>query len=304
MLILNPVAVKKIWGTDRIFKYSCKKSKQKVGSNYSVIAQKKQSNTIISKEYYGMKLYDLILDNPVLFGLKKNEVFPVMIAITGADQGLSIQVHPTDKYAQKKENMQYGKCESWYFIEAPTDGYIYSGTSLEDKEEIRDLITQGEVERVVDHLDVCKNDLVFIPPGTLHALTKGSLIYEIQQSTDITYRFYDFNRLDQDGKKRELHLEKALETLCVKNKSEISPTREGEDYKNYAYNLKLVKFTDSTKITNDSEIAQVYSLIKGKLKVVDYEIKQGMSFLLMPNECLKVDGNAELIIATCYSYWR
>lgn len=191
MLILEPVSNNKIWGTTRLHKYGGDKNIDTVGSVYTASAINEIQTKIVfdsDEQFAGLTFYEAVNSNPELFGLESDtKEYPLIISITAADEDLSIQVHPTDDFAEEYENRLTGKSESWYFIEAPESGSIYAESKLKDKESIKKLITLGEVDNVVDRLDVRQGDLVYIPSGTLHALTKGALVYEIQQSTDLTY---------------------------------------------------------------------------------------------------------------------
>lgn len=137
---------------------------------------------------------------------------------------------------------------------------------------------------------------VNIKPGTLHALTSGSLVYEIQQATDVTYRFYDYNRVTKEGKKRELHLSKALEVLKPKYKSKTVSFKENEIIEEKYYSLWLDTLNNNI-IDNKSNVFTCYTIIDGELSIDNIPVKKGMSFILMPKDKCTILGNAKVIIS-------
>lgn len=302
MLILEPVSKKRIWGTNRLHEFSGDKSIDKVGSVYTVSAIKDISNKVLNGEFANQSLYDVVKENHSLFGLESGEEYPIIVSMTGADEHLSIQVHPTDDYAHKYENAPYGKSESWYFLEAPEEGWIYAGAKSVDKDTIRAKVQNGQYEEVVGKLPIKERDYVFIPSGTLHALTKGSIVYEIQQSTDITYRFYDYDRVDEDGNKRELHLDQAIQTLETDLEPVKSSFSENQPIREKPY--EIVRMIMEENYQNPKNIAQALTVISGSLTVNGETINKGQSALLFPGEKISVQQSAEVMIATPSIYWR
>lgn len=140
----------------------------------------------------------------------KFEDFPILAKFIDARDHLSIQVHPDNSYALKNEG-QYGKTEMWYVMDCEPGAYLYFGFQKEiTREEFAERITNDTLLEVLNKVEVQKGDSFFIEAGTLHAIGKGILIAEIQQNSNLTYRVYDYGRVGADGKKRDLHIEKAL----------------------------------------------------------------------------------------------
>lgn len=299
MLILQPISMRKIWGTKRLHDYCGDKQIDQIGLVYTASGISNISNKIESNEFKETDFYSAVKNNPEKFGLPSYyEQFPIIISFTAADKDLSIQVHPTDDYAQENENASYGKSESWYFIDEPNEGWIYTGSKETDKETINQKMNVGEFEDVIDQLNVKKDDLVFIPSGTLHALTAGSLVYEIQQSTDITYRFYDFDRVDIDGNKRELHTQKAIETLQPNQNASKTGIKYNKEVSVKPYTLLLTDLENN--YYNDKNIAQILTVIEEDYIINGEKIFQGMSVVVFPNEKLEVkkQRNGKVMIAT------
>jgi mannose-6-phosphate isomerase class I len=267
----------------------------KIGQLYTVAAQRNISNEIMNGDYKGLTLYKVFEEHKELFQCKESEVFPLLIGFVDANDHLSIQIHPTDAYAVEVEKMPYGKNESWVFIQPPESGEIFNGLKCKTIQELRENIAAGTVMDVVDTLKVEKDDYVYVESGTIHALTKGSLVYEIQQSTDLTYRFYDYKRIDDYGNKRQLHLEKALSVIQLNQKSKSIPYVENKSYEEKNYITRMIDI--SKLFHNDSQQFSCVTVINGTLKYDGLEIKKGMSFIALPQETIKFDGDAQCIIA-------
>lgn len=142
---------------------------------------------------------------------RKFEQFPVLIKFIDAAGDLSVQVHPSDEFALENEK-QYGKTEMWYVVDCEEGASLYYGFSREvSTEELEQRIRDNTLLDVLNKVYVKKGDVLFIEPGTIHAIGKGNVIAEIQQNSNVTYRVYDYGRKDKDGKERDLHIEKALQ---------------------------------------------------------------------------------------------
>lgn len=167
-----------------------------------------------SKDDAGMSLPDLIRRYGKQFaGDYANKPFPLLLKLIDAKEPLSVQVHPNDAYAKANERGKLGKTEAWLILDAPEGAElvygIKQGTTLE---QLKAACEQGEaVEALLRRVKVKPGDVCYIPAGCVHAIGAGIMLYEIQQSSDVTYRFYDWNRVDAQGNRRELHLQKALD---------------------------------------------------------------------------------------------
>lgn len=167
-----------------------------------------------SKDDMGRTLPELISEYGSAFaGRYASQPFPLLLKLIDAKEQLSVQVHPDDEYAADREHGKLGKTEAWLILDAPENGElvygIKPGTTLE---ELKSACEQGEkVEPLLRRVKVKPGDVCYIPAGCVHAIGAGIMLYEIQQSSDLTYRFYDWNRMDAQGNRRELHLQKALD---------------------------------------------------------------------------------------------
>ena len=138
-----------------------------------------------------------------------NGAFPILIKLIDAKKDLSVQVHPDDEYAAAHEN-SLGKTEMWYVLDAKPGTQLVYGFSQDINEDVvQSAIDSGEIEQYLNHVDVHQNDLFYIEAGTVHAIGAGCLIAEIQESSNLTYRLYDYHRVDKNGKERPLHISQA-----------------------------------------------------------------------------------------------
>jgi mannose-6-phosphate isomerase len=156
--------------------------------------------------------------------------FPILIKLIDAGENLSVQVHPSDDYALKHE-FQYGKEELWYILECEPGAYLYYGLNRPvTREEFSRHLELGTVESLLGRVEVKPGDVFYITPGTLHAIGHGIVLAEIQQSSDVTYRVWDYNRRDKDGQLRPLHIQKALDVMkFIPSPTYRSPARREED---------------------------------------------------------------------------
>lgn len=153
-----------------------------------------------------------------LIGTRAVEVFgprfPLLAKFLDAQQWLSVQVHPNDAYAAAHENGQLGKTEAWYILHAePGAKLVYGLARAATRDEVRQAIASTRLEDLLYTFEACEGDVIFVPSGTVHAIGAGIVLYELQEYSDLTYRLYDYGRLQADGKPRELHIEKGLEVM-------------------------------------------------------------------------------------------
>ena len=174
----------------------------------------------------GRKLIDILHDHPEYIGshprVQPGGGIPVLVKLIDASQDLSVQVHPDDEYAYLHENGSLGKTEMWYVIDAEKDSHIVYGFSRDmTKELLRRSLEEGSVERYLQRVRTQKDDVFAIEPGTVHAIGAGTLVAEVQESSNITYRLFDYHRRDKKGNLRRLQIDSGLEVASLK--SSIQP---------------------------------------------------------------------------------
>lgn len=180
-------------------------------------------STVASGEYNGMLLTEVLHLHPEYLGTHPKTVgeLPILIKFIDAKQNLSVQVHPNDEYAMKYENGSLGKTEMWYVLDAAKDAKLIFGFQRDmDKETLRKSLQNGTVEKYLQKVKIKKGDVFYIDAGTVHAVGAGALIAEIQESSNLTYRLYDYNRVDRYGRMRELNIDKALDVVNLKASGE------------------------------------------------------------------------------------
>ena len=280
MIVLNTVAHETIWGGQRLLPYSIGKH-EKIGHLYSLCCEKGLENYILNGSYKGKVFQEYFNDVKEEFGLGRYKEFPLIIALVEAKDNLSIQVHPNDEIAVAEENAQYGKNESWYFLKKPDSGYIFNGCLASSIDEVKQRMENNDLMSVVDHLDVDEGDYVYVEAGTLHALSAGSYLYEIEENSPWTYRMYDYNRTDSKGDKRELHIEKAVKALNVDLKSKAIKLG-GHEQSERRYSIKTLK--NAFSYINESDTVECITFIQGKCDIDGITVEPGMTVVLEPGE--------------------
>lgn len=223
LFTFTPVLKETLWGGTRLTTYKGLPSNQKqVGESWELSAVPSGETVVAEGEYAGRTLHELTAllreelvgrENFRLYG----EHFPLLVKFIDAAQDLSIQVHPNDKLAQKRHRCS-GKTEMWYVVGVSSDARLYSGfKSGVTIEEYERRVADETLPEVLRSYDVHVGDVFFLPSGCVHSLGRGCFVCEIQQSSDITYRIYDYGRKDAEGRPRPLHTAEAREALCFED---------------------------------------------------------------------------------------
>lgn len=215
---LNPTGKDYLWGGKRLKEEFHKDlNLTPLAETWECSIHPDGMSTVINGTSKGKTLYSILQEHPEYLGTKiKNGKLPILVKFIDAQKDLSIQVHPNDDYAQRVEN-ENGKTEMWYILDAKPGAHLVYG--FEHDIDANQLIESIESNTLMKHLhreDVQKGDVIFVPAGTVHGIGAGMLVAEIQENSNVTYRVYDYNRLDKSGKKRELHVEKAIQVLNMK----------------------------------------------------------------------------------------
>lgn len=213
-LKLETIYNQTIWGNNVLSEIRNRPSNME-GTAWEISAHPSADCPVLNKEYEGKTLTDLIKENPIeTLGSEVKEDRMLRLALLDAKESLSIQVHPNEEYAQKNEN-DHGKTESWYVLRAEEGAKLVAGCDFKTKEEIKQAIDEGTIEEHLTYHPVKEGDFIAIPAGTLHALGANILALEIGTNSNTTYRFFDFNRVDDQGNTRPLHIEKSLDVVTL-----------------------------------------------------------------------------------------
>lgn len=256
--------------------------------------------TIENTDFKGRTLSDVLKNegkNYLGTNCKKYENFPILIKLIDAKDNLSVQVHPDDEYALRVEG-EYGKTEAWYIMDCDDDAEIIYGFKSDiTKEEFRKSIEENTLTDYVNRVKVKKGDIFFIEAGTLHAICKGILLAEVQQNSNTTYRVYDYGRL-QNGKPRELHVEKALDVTSTKA-LDASGKPMGETVKKDGYSETLLTKCDifSMKRLDIEEKAEVIADEKSFVSLVALE---GNGVVMHDDTCVTLYKGESLFIPASF----
>lgn len=224
-ILLHPVGKDYLWGGRRLHdEYGKNIDLFPLAETWECSTHPDGTNIIANGEFSGMALSDVIKKHPDFLG-KKNEgldELPILVKLIDAKDDLSVQVHPHDKYAMEHENGELGKTEMWYVLEATKDSKLIYGFNHDcNADELRSDIFEGKLLKHLQQIPVKKDDVFFIEAGMVHAIGAGTLVAEIQENSNLTYRLFDYNRVDKNGHHRELHIDKAMDVMNMK--SSLSP---------------------------------------------------------------------------------
>ena len=242
------------------------------------------------KKYKGRLVGNRVYD-------KYGDEFPLLVKFIDAAADLSIQVHPNDELAQQRHGCR-GKAEMWYMLQADEGSSLISGFNCDlDKEAYLKALQNGHLESVLNRESVKAGDVFYLPAGRVHTIGKGLLLAEIQETSDVTYRIYDFDRIDKDGSKRELHTELALDALDFKKQKEYKTKYNKVADKavqliecSYFTTNKIELKSSVIRVNDDLDSFLIYLCVDGEARV---ETKTGAVDLqkgqacLVPAECTK-----------------
>lgn len=219
-LKFEPILKSLVWGGEKIAPFkNIETDQHNIGESWELSGVRGNESVVANGEYRGRTIADLVKEfKGELVGKSvyagTGDEFPLLIKFIDAKQDLSIQVHPDDRLAAERHNGSKGKTEMWYVVSADKDAHLMSGLSREiTPEEYAAKVNDNTITEVLHDYKVSAGDVFFLPAGRIHSIGAGSFIAEIQQTSDITYRIYDFGRLGLDGKPRELHTELAKDAI-------------------------------------------------------------------------------------------
>lgn len=304
IIFLKPVFKEMIWGGGRLKEFGYAIPSDKTGECWAISAHPNGDCVACGGRFGGMTLSELWENHNELFGDTKSDRFPLLIKIIDANDDLSIQVHPDDEYAMKNENGSFGKTECWYVLDCKEDATIVIGHNAKDKAELTDMIENRRWGEFIREVPVKKGDFFQIDPGCLHAIKGGTLILETQQNSDITYRVYDYDRL-QDGKPRQLHVQQSIDV--IKAPFENAEPKRSVSVEGNMKRERLVSCeyytVEKLDISGNTELYMPYgfmnvSVIEGAGEVDGKPIEKGSHFII-PNgyDTAKIKGELSVIVS-------
>jgi mannose-6-phosphate isomerase len=315
ILKLKPAIKDYLWGGRRLVEeYNKESDFEKVAESWEMSNHKDGSSIILNGKYTNMTFREYLeKEGKRVWGenCNKYDNFPVMIKFIDAKQDLSIQVHPNDEYALKYEG-EFGKNEFWYVLDSEPGAFLYYGVNQEmTKEQFTERIKNGTICDYLKKVEVKKGDCFLIRTGTIHAIGAGTVIAEIQQCSNSTYRVYDFGRVGVDGKPRELHIDKAVDVTNLKP-SEKNGEADGEAVDHGAYSSMLLtnnEYFICTKydVNGDVKLNATNSsfnsviIIEGSGEIISdtqqLQVRKGDSFFIPAGYGLyTISGNVSFIL--------
>lgn len=222
--LLRPAAKDYLWGGNRLNDDYGKGIKMNpLAETWECSTHSDGLSFIASGDNYGISLAEALQSHPQWLGTHPLKItggkseLPILVKLIDAKSNLSVQVHPDDDYARRHEN-QLGKTEMWYVLAARKKAKLVYGFNQEmTPDRIQNALAEGKIEQFLNHVAVYKDDIFLIEPGIVHAIGAGVLVAEIQESSNVTYRLYDYDRVDKNGRKRPLHIEKALQVARLES---------------------------------------------------------------------------------------
>lgn len=293
IIFLEPYLDNKIWGGTKLKEFNFKLESNNVGEALIISAIDNKSSTIINSNVAEKNLLEFY-DNHRDFFANYQGSYPLLTKIIDANDKLSIQVHPGDIYSLEKHN-KLGKTECWYILDAKPNSKIVYGLKCESIKQVRESILNNTIENDLNYINVKKGDIIYVPAGTVHAITSGLLIYELQQNSDITYRLYDYNRLE-NGKLRELMIDDALNVIKLNQQCNVTHDQFLIDCE-YFKLIKMDICNDKLNLKIDNALWLEVTVIDGNGKVDGQSITKGGVFLIRSNHNAIVEGNLKLLIA-------
>lgn len=298
-LTFNTIYKDKIWGGKKIKTHLGKDFSPlpNCGETWEISAVEGNVSTVANGALHGEALDKILAENPEKWLGQKvvekfGQEFPLLIKFIDAAQDLSVQVHPDDEMAAKRHQGK-GKTEMWYIMESDPGATLIDGFAKEmSKESYSEALNDGKIMEVLQRVSVEKGDVFYIPAGRVHTIGKGIMLAEIQQTSDITYRIYDFDRVDDQGNKRELHTELALDALDFKFISEVK-SKYNKDIHNEVveivkspyFSTNKLQFTRGTERNlTGKDSFKIYICLDGEFSISNgyhhLELKKGQCALV------------------------
>lgn len=312
-IFLEPVYKERIWGGQKLkTAYDYDIPFDKTGEAWVVSAHSHGSSVIRNGPLRGKSLADAWESHGELFNKKSNNnaEYPLLIKILDATDDLSVQVHPNDQFARHVEGVPFGKTECWYVLSAEPGAELVLGHQARTIEEVEHMMDNDEWGDLLQKVPVKAGDFFHVPSGTIHAIGKGIVMLETQQSSDITYRVYDYDRIDVNGDKRELYLERAKQVITVPHQTiTVAPSEVAigdltqvtliEEQYFSVYHWQL----NGKAIQNlDKDFLQVTVISGNAVITVDqksFNIKYGTAFILPYGiESYELSGDAAFVVSS------
>ncbi|MCG2611223.1 class I mannose-6-phosphate isomerase [Flavobacterium sp. SM15] len=311
-LVFEPILKDRIWGGTKLKTLLNKEiPSTTTGESWEITTVPNDVSSIANGSFKGVTLNELIAKYPSeVLGNKVYKrfgaEFPLLFKFIDAKEDLSIQLHPNDELAKKRHN-SFGKTEMWYVMQADEQSRIIVGFNEESSsDEYLIHLENRTLSKILKEIPVKKGDVFFLETGTIHAIGAGILLAEIQQTSDITYRIYDWDRVDANGNSRELHVDLALEAInykVVQAQRQYSTTNnQSNNVVNCEYfTTNIIPLDGNMKVVNANDSFMVYMCTEGEVMFVidsdrSYSFRKGDTVLLPASVTdFKLVGKATLL---------
>ncbi len=285
----------KLWGGHKLLDYGYLGTSDKIGEAYLISGLKACPSLINDLEIQETNLYDFYNSHKDWFNNYEGE-YPLLSKLIDAKEDLSVQVHPNNEYALKKFN-KLGKTECWYIMDCPKDNDIIFGLNSHNIDDVKQAISSNQWDEVLNVQKTNPEDVLFIPSGTVHAIKKDTFLFEIQQSSDLTFRLYDYDRVDDQGHKRELHLEDSLNVINFHQTHAISKVTNN-------IMISCEYFTTEIYDINEIQRFQYDNVYWVEVVILDLEfgwingskLEKGVSMLVHSETPFTITGKAKIAI--------
>lgn len=303
VIFIEPIYKDYIWGGTKLEQeYNKKNNNCNIAESIEVIVNKEETVKVKNGEFKGKTLYELFQDSCLkekIFGKscinRKN--FPIIIKFIDAKENLSIQVHPSNIINEKNE--------LWYIVECSENSQVIVGFNKSfKKKDLIKLVEDRKITNKLNYFNINKGDYIYIPAGTIHSILKNVLILEIQQNSNITYRLFDWDRVDKDGNSRELQIEKAIENIKFSKKVKKYRTNNyrkiSRIIKNKFFDVKKIIVKENFESCSNINTLLIMNVVKGKGKIYssnnEYLLNKGDTFIIPATMGkYKIIGNLEII---------
>ncbi len=294
---LKPGVKDYIWGGTYFKKFNKGTSFDRVSECWELSIRDDDSSIIASGKDIGKRLVDVLTKEDIGPVMDRFPYFPLLIKLIDAKENLSVQVHPSDDYALKYEQ-SFGKSEMWHIISADEGSGLYVGLNKDyTKSDIEKALNKGTILECLNFYKVKPGDTFLINPGTIHAIGAGVRLIEIQQNSDLTYRLYDYNRVDKNGSPRELHIKKALDVIDYHQYNAI---KTGDELlaNNKYFTVKEVNFDKELEIIANERAFISFTFLDGEGLVNDISYSKYDTFFLPYGKKCLIKGHGKVVIST------
>ena len=308
VLFLDSVLKEKPYGSNRIQKkFHIGDESLKIGEYWAISAHDNGLSVISNGKYKGETLKEVYANHRELFDRDTHEKFPLLVKINEIQEPCSVLVHPDGAYAKKYEN-DFGKAELCLWLDVEKGTKIIRGHTAKTKEEFRKAIENKEWDTLFIRKPVHANEFVYTPAGTVHGIEGQLMMAEVQQSSDVTYRIYDYDRKDANGNTRELHIDKACNVTNIPHREpEISLNvtlvqgNEVIEYVNTEY-FRVTRYKIEEEITIQNSRYSLCLPLSGNgvlnINGVDYDIHAGIGFIVTSGvKVYSIKGNVDLLVS-------